>query len=66
MSLSPTDTAALLERVAAIGTPEQVAARLQAYIDAGASHLLLRCCGPDDLPAQATRLMSEVAPLLRR
>src|SRR5438874_8549411 len=35
------DVGPLLDRVAAVGTPEQVAARLRDFVDAGARHLII-------------------------
>jgi probable F420-dependent oxidoreductase len=64
MTLPPADAAAILSRTGAVGTAEQVAAALQGYVDAGATHLLLRCCASDDLLSQTARLMAEVVPLL--
>jgi alkanesulfonate monooxygenase SsuD/methylene tetrahydromethanopterin reductase-like flavin-dependent oxidoreductase (luciferase family) len=64
MGLPKADTAAMLSRTAAVGTADEVAAALQRYVDAGVTHLLLRCCASDDLLAQVSRVMDEVAPLL--
>jgi alkanesulfonate monooxygenase SsuD/methylene tetrahydromethanopterin reductase-like flavin-dependent oxidoreductase (luciferase family) len=66
MNLSATDTAAILARSAAVGTVDDVAARLQDYVDAGVDHLLLRCCGRTDTADQIKRIMDEVAPRLAR
>lgn len=55
------DTSAFLDRVAAVGTPDEVAERLGAFAEAGAEHLILCPCGPD--PQQtALRLLQDVAP----
>jgi len=64
MSLPRADAEALLSRTAAIGTPEQVAASLQRYVDAGVNHLVLRCCADDDFEEQISRVMTDVAPHL--
>ncbi|HEX7097539.1 MAG TPA: hypothetical protein VF183_16765, partial [Acidimicrobiales bacterium] len=54
-----------------LGTPEQVAADIQAYVDAGVEHFTLRFAngGPgvsvDDMLAQMQRFMTEVAPAVR-
>jgi probable F420-dependent oxidoreductase len=60
------DIRGLADRVAAAGRPEHVAARLQAYLDAGARELVLFPCGADvDAAVQtARRVMEEVLPLL--
>jgi alkanesulfonate monooxygenase SsuD/methylene tetrahydromethanopterin reductase-like flavin-dependent oxidoreductase (luciferase family) len=64
MKLSAADAEAVLVRTAAVGTADEVAAALQRYVDAGARHLLLRCCAADDLDSQMARVMAEVVPLL--
>jgi alkanesulfonate monooxygenase SsuD/methylene tetrahydromethanopterin reductase-like flavin-dependent oxidoreductase (luciferase family) len=64
MKLPPTDTAAMLSRTAAVGTADEVAAALRPYVEAGAQHLLLRCCASDDLDHQVARVMAEVVPRL--
>jgi alkanesulfonate monooxygenase SsuD/methylene tetrahydromethanopterin reductase-like flavin-dependent oxidoreductase (luciferase family) len=50
-----------VDRVAAAGTPEDVASRVQDYIDAGARHIIFAIAGEGRL-AMARRLMEEVAP----
>lgn len=39
---------AVLAKVAPAGTPDEVAAALQAYVDAGARHLIIAPAAPDD------------------
>ncbi|RBY84432.1 LLM class F420-dependent oxidoreductase [Blastococcus sp. TF02A-26] len=54
---------AMLDRIAAVGTPAQVAARLCEYVSAGADELVLLPCrrGPDQLRT----LLTTVAPAVR-
>ena len=52
-----------VENVCAFGRPEDCAAKLQAYIDAGAQTVMVGPTWPD--PAQIERIQTEVAPLLR-
>ena len=52
-----------VENACAFGRPEDCAAKLQAYIDAGAKTVMVGPTWPD--PAQIERIHSEVAPLLR-
>jgi probable F420-dependent oxidoreductase len=61
------DIRGLADRVAAAGRPEHVAARLQAYLDAGARELVLSPCGADIGAAMRTarRFVDEVLPLLQ-
>lgn len=61
------DIRGLADRVAAAGRPEHVAARLQAYLDAGARELVLSPCGKDIDTAvrNARRVVDEVLPLLQ-
>jgi probable F420-dependent oxidoreductase len=50
----------------ALGTPEQVRKRLQAYIDAGATKFVMRPSGPkESLRGQVERLATEVIPGLQ-
>ena len=57
------DFTAMLDSVAVVGTPQQVAERLQGYIDAGARHIVATPCAPQSQPT-AERLMGDVVPLL--
>lgn len=57
------DAEAILDRVAAAGTPDEVAERLEAFAGAGAGHLILCPCGPDP-HATALRLLKDVVPQL--
>jgi len=57
------DFAAMLDRVAAIGTPDQVTERLRAFVAAGARHLVL-CPIGRDAQGVARRLLTEVRPLV--
>ena len=63
MGGDPADYAGLAARSAAMGTPEEVAAALQRYVDAGVTHLILNACGPDAVE-QRLRIMADVVPLL--
>jgi alkanesulfonate monooxygenase SsuD/methylene tetrahydromethanopterin reductase-like flavin-dependent oxidoreductase (luciferase family) len=54
----------LLDRVAAVGTPEQVREWLQAMLDAGARHLVLVPCDEDRVTG-ARQLLDDVVPALR-
>jgi len=56
--------AAMVERIAAVGTPADVAARLQEFVDAGARHFILVPCTADGQLESARRLMHEVVPTL--
>jgi probable F420-dependent oxidoreductase len=53
------------ERYAALGRPEQVAARIRAFYDAGVRHLVLDLVGPyEERPQQIEAFAREVLPLL--
>jgi probable F420-dependent oxidoreductase len=53
------------ERYAALGRPEQVAARIRAFYEAGARHLVLDFVGPyEERPQQITAFARNVLPLL--
>ena len=39
---------AMLDRIAPAGTPEEVAARLQEYVDAGVRHIIISPAAPTD------------------
>jgi alkanesulfonate monooxygenase SsuD/methylene tetrahydromethanopterin reductase-like flavin-dependent oxidoreductase (luciferase family) len=56
----------LLSRVAAAGTPAEVAETLGRYVAAGVNHFVVRVCadGEADFLDQCRRVMSEVVPLL--
>ncbi len=56
------DFDAMLDRVACAGTVEQVTERLQAFVDAGADHLVLVPCGRPEETAR--RLLLDVTPNL--
>jgi len=54
------------QRYAALGRPEDVAERVQAYLDAGLRHIVLDVVGPAGAGAeQRERFAREVRPLLR-
>jgi alkanesulfonate monooxygenase SsuD/methylene tetrahydromethanopterin reductase-like flavin-dependent oxidoreductase (luciferase family) len=53
----------MIDRVACAGDPDQVAARLQGFIDAGVEHFVLAPIGPDR-QAVARRLVTEIRPRL--
>jgi probable F420-dependent oxidoreductase len=54
-----------LDRVAATGTPAQVAERLGEYVDAGARHLVLAIASRTDTRTIAETIAAEVLPQLR-
>jgi alkanesulfonate monooxygenase SsuD/methylene tetrahydromethanopterin reductase-like flavin-dependent oxidoreductase (luciferase family) len=56
--------AAMLERIAPAGTPEQVAARLQEYVDAGVRHFVVSPAAPEDTLEVVTLAAEEVLPRL--
>jgi probable F420-dependent oxidoreductase len=56
------DVGPLLDRVAAVGTPDDVARRLEAFIAAGARHLILAPATRHDWSGQAHRLATDVLP----
>jgi alkanesulfonate monooxygenase SsuD/methylene tetrahydromethanopterin reductase-like flavin-dependent oxidoreductase (luciferase family) len=56
----------LIERTAAVGTPERVAARIDEYLDAGAAHVIIAPATGHEPLAQARRFIDDVVPLLRR
>jgi len=53
-----------LQRIAPAGTPEEVAVRLQAYIDAGARHIIVSPAAPEDTLEVVTLAAEEVLPRL--
>jgi probable F420-dependent oxidoreductase len=59
------DFRAFADRVAAAGTPEQVAARIQQYVDAGARHIIFSVATRGDRVGMARRIMEEVVPRLK-
>jgi probable F420-dependent oxidoreductase len=56
------DLGSLLDRVAAVGTADDVAGKLDAFVAAGAGHLILAPATRGDWSAQAHRLASDVLP----
>jgi alkanesulfonate monooxygenase SsuD/methylene tetrahydromethanopterin reductase-like flavin-dependent oxidoreductase (luciferase family) len=58
------DVTSFLDRVAAVGTPAEVAARLAEYVAAGARHLLIAPTSSRDPLATAQHFADEVAPLV--
>jgi alkanesulfonate monooxygenase SsuD/methylene tetrahydromethanopterin reductase-like flavin-dependent oxidoreductase (luciferase family) len=53
------------ERYAALGTPEQVAARIRDFHAAGARHVVIDLVGPyEERPCQIEAFASQVLPLL--
>jgi alkanesulfonate monooxygenase SsuD/methylene tetrahydromethanopterin reductase-like flavin-dependent oxidoreductase (luciferase family) len=59
------DFAAYIDRVAVAGTPAEVLARLQAFVDAGARHLILLPAVREHGTDMLMRVLSEIAPLVR-
>jgi probable F420-dependent oxidoreductase len=56
------DFGPMVDRVAAAGTPQQVAARVQAFVDAGARHIIFLPGTKEDPLGMARRIMNEVIP----
>ena len=59
------DVGPFLDRVAAVGSPHQVAARIDEFIDAGASHIIVAPSTARDELAMARLFATEVLPRLR-
>ncbi|MBW8826010.1 MAG: LLM class flavin-dependent oxidoreductase [Acidobacteria bacterium] len=59
------DFSTILEGVAVAGNVEEVVSGLQAYVDAGADHLILSPMSSGDRAPVIRRLMEEVVPRLR-
>ncbi|MFI5045749.1 MAG: LLM class flavin-dependent oxidoreductase [Acidimicrobiia bacterium] len=55
---------AMLDRIAPAGTPEEVAARVQEYVDAGARHIIVSPATPEDSLEVVTLAAEEVLPRL--
>lgn len=55
---------AMLDRIAPAGTPEEVAARLQDYVDAGVRHFVVSPAAPSDTLEVVTLAAEEVLPRL--
>lgn len=56
---------AMLDRIAPAGTPDEVAVRLQDYVDAGARHLIISPAAPADTLEVVQLAATEVLPQLR-
>jgi alkanesulfonate monooxygenase SsuD/methylene tetrahydromethanopterin reductase-like flavin-dependent oxidoreductase (luciferase family) len=56
---------AMLDRIAPAGTPEQVAERLQEYVDAGVRHIIISPAAQEDTLEVVTLAAQEVLPRLR-
>lgn len=54
----------MLDRIAPAGTPEQVAARLQAYVDVGVRHFIISPAAHRDTLEIVTLAAREVLPRL--
>jgi alkanesulfonate monooxygenase SsuD/methylene tetrahydromethanopterin reductase-like flavin-dependent oxidoreductase (luciferase family) len=54
-----------VDRVAAAGTVEQVAARVQEYVDAGVRHVIFAAGSRTDRRGVMERIMTEVTPRVR-
>jgi probable F420-dependent oxidoreductase len=59
------DFAAMIDRVAAAGTPDEVTATLQAFVDAGARHLIFTPAVRGSSRELLDRLFAEVVPRLK-
>jgi alkanesulfonate monooxygenase SsuD/methylene tetrahydromethanopterin reductase-like flavin-dependent oxidoreductase (luciferase family) len=55
----------MLDRIAPAGTPDEVAARVQAYVDAGARHIVVSPAAPADTLEVVRLAATEVLPQLR-
>ena len=55
---------AMLDRIAPAGTPTEVAARVQEYVDAGARHIVISPATPEDSLEVVTLAAEEVLPAL--
>ena len=55
---------AMLDRIAPSGTPDEVAARLQQYVDAGVRHFIISPAAHEDTLDVVTRAAEEVLPQL--
>ena len=55
----------MLDRIAPAGTPEEVAARVQEYVDAGARHIIISPAAPSDTLEIVQLAATEVLPRLR-
>lgn len=58
------DFGSLVDRVAAAGTPQQVAARVQEFVDAGARHIIFVPGTNEDKLSMARRIMGDVIPAI--
>ena len=56
---------AMIDHVAVVGTPEQVATKLSAFTDAGARHFVITVCDTDPVRG-AERVIRDVVPEVRR
>jgi alkanesulfonate monooxygenase SsuD/methylene tetrahydromethanopterin reductase-like flavin-dependent oxidoreductase (luciferase family) len=54
----------MLQKIAPAGTPEEVAARLQEYVDAGARHIIVSPAAHEDTLEVVTLAAEEVLPRL--
>lgn len=59
------DFRAMVDRVAAAGTPEGVAARVQEFVDAGARHIIFALAAREEGLAMASRIAREVIPRVK-
>jgi alkanesulfonate monooxygenase SsuD/methylene tetrahydromethanopterin reductase-like flavin-dependent oxidoreductase (luciferase family) len=55
---------AMLDRIAPAGTPEEVAAKVQAYVDAGARHIVIAPAARADTLEVVRLAATEVLPRL--
>jgi probable F420-dependent oxidoreductase len=59
------DFTAMLSNVAVVGTPGDVRLQLQAFVDAGARHLIIAPAGHPDPVGMQRQLVEEVMPMLQ-
>ena len=53
---------AIIDHVAVTGTSDDVRAGLQAFLDAGAEHLVILPCETGDFTGAARRILEEIIP----
>jgi probable F420-dependent oxidoreductase len=55
----------MVDRVAAAGTPDEVARRIQEFVDAGARHFIFVTSIGGDIPSEARPIVDEIVPRLK-
>jgi alkanesulfonate monooxygenase SsuD/methylene tetrahydromethanopterin reductase-like flavin-dependent oxidoreductase (luciferase family) len=54
----------IIDRVAVVGTPDDIRRGFQSFIDAGARHLIVMPCGLEGSSELAARILNEIVPAL--